>query len=250
MQTTSLSLVVSKKLWNYEAGVKYSSDTLQINAAAFYTDISNLQVTLDAGSCSSRISFNVEKAHSAGLELEIKSRPMDGLELTFAGSLIESEFDSTVIDANGDVLGGVRDGNRLPSVPKLNIGTSATYSFPFDLAADGAEAFISVTFQHRSSIFTQPSDQEPGAGIFVSGLAFGGASGTDETVLDLELDSFQTLNFSFGISKDEWEVVAYVNNLTDENANLSFDRERGGRARLGFRTNNPRTFGLVFRTNF
>ena len=37
-----------------------------------------------------------------------------------------------------------------------------------------------------------------------------------------------------------------VNNLMDENANLSFDRERGGRARLGFRTNKPRTIGVRF----
>ena len=36
----------------------------------------------------------------------------------------------------------------------------------------------------------------------------------------------------------------------DENADLSFDRERGGRARLGFRTNQPRTVGLTYRRFF
>jgi len=239
-----------ESLWNYEAGLKYKSKTVSFNAAAFYTDISNLQVTLDAGSCSSRISFNVEKAHTMGLEMEFKARPTENLDFTFAGSLIESEFDSTVIDSTGSVLGGVRDGNRLPSVPKFSFGTTATYSFPFDIAADGAEAYISATYQHRSSIFTQPSDQEAGAGSFTSGLAFGGAPGTNTTDLDLELDSYQTLNLSFGVMMESWEVVAYVNNVTDTNANLSFDRERGGRARLGFRTNQPRTFGLVVRANF
>ena len=43
------------------------------NAAAFYTDIKNLQVTLDAGSCSSRIVFNVPKAHSMGVEVELSA---------------------------------------------------------------------------------------------------------------------------------------------------------------------------------
>jgi iron complex outermembrane recepter protein len=41
-----------------------------------------------------------------------------------------------------------------------------------------------------------------------------------------------------------------MNNAFDENANLAFDRERGGRARLGFHTNQPRTVGLTARTSF
>lgn len=242
-------------LWNYEAGIKISGGNFTFNAAAFYTDISNLQVTLDAGSCSSRISFNVPEAHTQGLEAEFKARPSENFEFTFAGSLLESEFDSTVVDSNGAVLGGVRDGNRLASVPEFSFGTTATYFFPFEAFGDGAEAYFSATFQHRGSLFTQPGDQEAGGeGNSVlsqaSGLPFGGATGADITTLDLELDSYQTLNLSFGVQKDNWELVAYVNNLTDENANLSFDRERGGRARLGFRTNQPRTFGVTARTRF
>jgi len=235
-------------LWNYEVGVKVNTGKVQFNAAAFYTDINNLQVTLDAGSCSSRISFNVPDAHTAGLEMELKARPTENLDISIAGSLIESKFDSSV-SSGGNVLGGIREGNRLASTPNFNFGGTATYSFPFDVAGDGAEAYFSATFQHRSSIFTQPSDQEAD-GNFVSGLAFGGASGTDVTSVDLELDGYNTLNLSFGVQMESWEVVAYVSNVTDENANLSFDRERGGRARLGFRTNQPRTFGLTMRTNF
>ncbi|VAX07462.1 TonB-dependent receptor, partial [hydrothermal vent metagenome] len=203
-------------LWNYEAGVKINTGNVTLNMAAFYTKISNLQVTLDAGSCSSRISFNVPDAHTQGIEFELKARPIEGLDLSFAGSVIESEFGSTVLDSNGDVLGGVRDGNRLPSVPKLNIGITATYNFPIDAFGDNTEGYISTTFQHRGSIFTQPSDQESGAGDFVSGLPFGGASGTDVTSLDLELDGYQTMNVSAGIVMENWEVVAYVNNITDE----------------------------------
>lgn len=242
-------------LWNYEAGIKVNTGKFSFNAAAFYTDISNLQVTLDAGSCSSRISFNVPEAHTQGLEAEFKARPSENFEFTFAGSLIESEFDSTVVDSNGAVLGGVREGNRLASVPEFSFGSTATYFFPLEALGNGVEAYFSATFQHRGSIFTQPGDQEVG-GVGnsllsqASGLPFGGATGADTTNLDLELDSYQTLNFSLGVQMEDWEFVAYVNNVTDENANLSFDRERGGRARLAFRTNQPRTFGITARTNF
>ncbi len=242
-------------LWNYEVGAKVNTGNVTVNVAAFYTKISNLQVTLDAGSCSSRVSFNVEDAHSQGVEFEMKAHPIEGLDLSVAGSVLQSEFDSTVFDSFGNVLGGVRDGNRLPSVPKFNIAATASYSFPLDSFGDNAEGYVSATFHHRSSIFTQPSDQEVGGegnSILsqVSGLPFGGASGNDATVLDLELDSFQIVNLSAGITMETWEVVAYVNNVTDENANLSFDKERGGRARLGFRTNQPRTFGLTIRSFF
>ena len=44
--------------------------------------------------------------------------------------------------------------------------------------------------------------------------------------------------------------VGYVNNLFNENALLGFDRERGGRARLGFNINTPRTYGLTVRKTF
>ena len=36
----------------------------------------------------------------------------------------------------------------------------------------------------------------------------------------------------------------------DENPKLSFDRERGGRARLGYRVGQPRTFGVTARMYF
>ena len=237
-------------LWNFETGVKISKPGFTFNAAAFYTDISNLQVTLDAGSCSSRITFNVPDAHTGGIEFELDAQPFEGFDFSVAGSLIEAEFDSTVRDSTGAILGGVQNGNRLPSVPNFQIAATASYTFDFDVAGDGVEAFLSSTFQHVGTRFTQPGDQVAGAGDFTSGLAFGGATGTEVTSLDLELEAYETLNLSFGVFKDEWEVVLYVNNLTDTNANLSFDRERGGRARLGFRTNQPRTFGVNYRTSF
>jgi iron complex outermembrane receptor protein len=45
-------------------------------------------------------------------------------------------------------------------------------------------------------------------------------------------------------------LSVYVNNLFDENALLSFDRERGGRARLGYNVGQPRTMGVTVRQTF
>ncbi|MFN3463703.1 MAG: TonB-dependent receptor [Terricaulis sp.] len=235
--------------WNYEAGVKVTRSRYTFNAAAYYNDITDLQVTLDAGSCSSRVVFNVPEAHASGVEIEFGWEPIDGLQLTFAGGFTEAEFDSTVRDGGGNVLGGIEKGNRLASVPEWQAAATAAYYWPISWG-EGMEAFVAGSVQHLGSRFTQPGDQVPGAGNFVSNLPFGGASGTDVTTLDLELEPYTLVNLNAGIQNDDWGVTLFVNNVTDENANLAFDRERGGRARLAFHTNQPRTIGLTVRRNF
>ena len=235
-------------LWNYELGVKTQSRGITFNAAAFYTDISNLQVTADAGSCSSRVVFNVPKAHSQGIEFELSARPTKGLELGISGSMLSAKFDSSVTTTAGVVIAGIRDGNRLPTVPKFQISANATYSFP---VGGGAEAYVATSIQHVGNRITQPSDQEGNPRSFTSGLAFGGATGTGVTSLNLILPSYQLVNLSAGVDFDNGlTLIASVSNLFDENALLAFDRERGGRARLGFHVNTPRTFGITARKTF
>lgn len=235
-------------LWNYELGVKTQGSGFTFNAAAFYTDIKNLQVTADAGSCSSRVVFNVPKAHTQGVEFELSARPAEGLDLGISGSLVSAKFDSSVTTTAGAVIAGIRDGNRLPTVPKFQISANATYSFP---VSDGAEAYVSTSIQHVGNRITQPSDQEGNPRSFVSGLAFAGAPGTNATTLNLVLPSYELVNLSAGVDFDNGlSIIGYVNNLFDENALLSFDRERGGRARLGFSTNSPRTYGITVRKSF
>lgn len=237
-----------ESLWNYEAGVKAQGHGFTFNAAGFYTDMSNLQVTLDAGSCSSRVVFNVPKAHSSGFEFELTAHPSKAFDFGISGSILQSKFDSTVVDGSGAVLGGIRDGNRLPSVPKFQISANATYNFE---VADGADGHFTATFQHIGNRYTQPSDQENNPRTFVHNLPFAGMPANASTTIDLQLPSYQIVNLNAGVDfSNGLSVVAYVNNLFDENALLSFDRERGGRARLGFNVNTPRTYGLTVRKTF
>jgi iron complex outermembrane receptor protein len=234
-------------LWNYEAGVKSKFGAISLNAAAFYTDISNLQVTADAGSCSSRVVFNAD-AHTMGVEFELTARPAKGLDLSIAGSFVEAQFDETRLKATGAVLEGIRKGNRLPSVPNFQVAASAFYTVPIE---DGGEAYIGITFQHVGTRFTQPGDQENNPRIFVHGLPFGGAPAGAATTLDLKLPDYNLVNLSAGIELgDGLGAVVYVNNLLNENAILAFDRERGGRARLGFHVGQPRTMGVTVRKRF
>ncbi len=234
-------------LWNYEGGLKVNKGAVTFNAAGFYTDIKNLQVTLDAGTCSSRISFNVPEAHTLGVEMELAAELTEGFEVGLAGMWVQAEFDSTVVDGTGAVIGGLREGNRLPSVPELQIAANAQWTFPLGSEAEG---FFAASFQHIGSRYTQPSDQENNPRSFVHGLPFGGAPAGATTVLDLKLPDYQIINLSTGVTFGNTDLILYVNNVTDENALLAFDRERGGRARLGFHTNQPRTLGVTGRVRF
>ena len=67
---------------------------------------------------------------------------------------------------------------------------------------------------------------------------------------DPELPSYDIANLRWGIRTDRWEGGLFVNNLFDERAFLSVDRERGRSARVGYLTNPPRTIGVNFRMNF
>ena len=65
-----------------------------------------------------------------------------------------------------------------------------------------------------------------------------------------ELPSYEIANLRWGFGTDKWEAAVFVNNLCDERAFLSIDRERGRSARVGYLTNPPRTYGVNFRWDF
>lgn len=236
-----------ESLWNYELGMKARRGSATFNVAGFYNKISNLQVTLDAGSCSSRIVFNVDKAHASGVEFELGLNPARGLTFDISGSVMDSKFDTTLPGALTAAT-GIRDGNRLPSVPKFQVTVSGGYEFP---VTDSLTGFVNGSVQHVGSRYTQPADQENNPRTFVHGLPYLGAPASASTTVDLNLPSYELANISAGVEREDGlTITAYVNNLTNENAKLSFDRERGGRARLGYAVNPPRTYGISLRKTF
>ena len=80
--------------WNYELGAKsrFLRGRGTFNVSAFYMDINNLQATVTAGTCSSRVIFNVPKARSVGAELEFAAAPTDHLDFALTIGLNNSEL--------------------------------------------------------------------------------------------------------------------------------------------------------------
>ena len=233
-------------LWNYEGDIKGRIGKLRFSAAGFYNDISNLQVTVDAGSCSSRVIFNAPKAHSAGFEGEITTTLAPGLDVGLSTTVLESKFDRTLLASDGvSVLGGIRKGNRLPTVPDFTIAANAHYAWTL---GSGAKPFFDASVQHVGARYTQAIDQEPGANVFNIISAVGS---TGPLAAGLRLKSYQLVNLSVGVALAHGvDLNAYVTNLLDQTPELSLDRERGGRARLSYNIGQPRVVGVTMRKHF
>ena len=126
-----------------------------------------------------------------------------------------------------------------------------TYNWPFSATVAG---FANLTFQYVGSSYTQLADQEPDVGCVgcpgAPGLFPFGDPTIGSFMFEAELPSYEIGNLRFGVRSDAWEAALFVNNVSDERALLSLDRERGFRARVGYLTNMPRTYGVSLRLNF
>ena len=240
--------------WNYEIGAKtrFLGGHGSLGVSGFYTDVTDLQVTVTAGSCSSRLIFNVPKARSIGGEFELGYTPNDHWDFALSMGFADSEIRST-ISGTPDLVAstGIREGNRLPSVAKFQMALSATYQHE---VAAGFQGYVSGTYNHVGSRYTQLADQEAGVGT-VNLLSFapntiGGPLTQSTFTFDPLMPAYDLVNLRLGVRHGYWDVAFYVNNLTDESAYLALDRERGLRARVGFLTNQPRTFGISSRFDF
>jgi iron complex outermembrane receptor protein len=248
--------------WNYEIGSKslFLNGRGSVNVSAFYVDIKDLQVSVTAGSCSSRLVFNVPKARSVGAELEFAVAPSDRFDFAVSAGYNDSELRSTLtstdIHGNVTVVSGIEDGRRLPSVPKFQSSVAATYQQPI---SEGMHGYLTGTWTHVGSRFTQVGDEDPGFGVVdllsfektdPPGKTIGGPLTQTTFTFDPKLPEYDIVNLRLGVRLTNWDIALFANNVTDERALLALDRERGLRARVGYLTNSPRAIGISTRVDF
>jgi len=109
-------------LWSYEIGVKslMMNKRIMTNAAAFYMDISDMQVS-EAVDPFRAWNTNAAQAVSKGVELEVTARVFSGLTLNGGFGVTQIEFDS-FSDAKGNY-----QGNKVPYAPEYNFNLGAQY---------------------------------------------------------------------------------------------------------------------------
>ena len=244
-------------LWNYEVGSKsrIMNGRGAFNVAAYYADINDLQATVTAGSCSSRVVFNVPKARSTGAEVEFSLAPTDAFDFSISAAKNNSKLRSTLTstDASGNitVVSGIRSGARMPTVPEEQAAVGATYRWPTARWV----GYATGVYQHIGDRFTQVGDEDLGTSATLDLRSFapnniGGPFTQNTFTFNPKLPAYDLVNLRFGILKGQWDTALFINNLNDERAFLALDRERGLRARIAYLTNPPRTIGISTRVNF
>jgi len=116
--------------WNYELGLKsqWLDNTLQLNIAAFYMDVKDIQVFVQDFT-SSRID-NADGAKLHGIEAELVAIPITGLRLNLEGMYQKAEYKDYITDdgRTPGILLVNNKGNRLVQTPKWTLNTGAEYA--------------------------------------------------------------------------------------------------------------------------
>ncbi len=133
----------------YEAGLKSQlfGRLLTANVAAFYYDYQDLQVytlVVDPNTNLTVQNFtNASNAEVKGLEVELASSPIEGLDLSLGASFLDATYQD-FISAGDDY-----SGNTLPNAPETSVNGSARYEWPMF----GGDAEAQVDVAYRSKVY-------------------------------------------------------------------------------------------------
>lgn len=207
----------AETLLAYEGGIKSTllDRTLQVNAAVFFYDFQDIQITAieTRGSLlNSPFLTNADGADIYGAEVELQWRPADGLDIRLQAGYTKSELGDAMLE---DLEGNIVNVNGMPlaNSPELSFGaavryegslTSSTrfavvadYSWNDEIARDlvGTKMLLSPSYSllnaKASLIFGQDSDWE--LGVWAKNL-------TDE---EYKLQSYQLGSF-LGMFAQGW----------------------------------------------
>ena len=198
---------------NIEAGWKLDllDRTVRFNGSIFYIEIENLQTTIfDPSIVNLFFSDNAADAEILGIEGDFIWAATDNLTVSGAFSVLDSEI--TKVNTPTE---DVRKGDELAFAPAFQANIRARYNWYLDSGM---------------TMHVMPH------------LSYSSSAQSDVVVINnSEMDSWLLAGITMGVAKDTWSAELFVDNLFDEEAELSrsfvFDRERVSYAR-------PQTVGL------
>ena len=209
----------SDEITNYEFGWKsvLQDGQLRFNGSLFFVDVSGLQSTIfDPSIVNLFFSDNAADAEIKGVEGDFIYYTEAGLILSGAFSLLDIEITKSLIPT-GDIIVG----QELAFAPGFQGNISARKEWDLEAGNTGYwQAQFTMSDKSYSDIMA-PNRAEQ--------------------------DSYNLLNLRAGITNDDWFAEVYVDNATDERAEISntfvFDRQRVAIIR-------PLTVGLRYKLKF
>jgi iron complex outermembrane receptor protein len=171
----------------YEVGVKSGGfgGRLRLNAAAFFTDYTDLQVLALVGVAPT--TQNAAEAEIQGFEVELTALPMQGLLVSIGVGYVDAEYTSI----GPQVIGLTRD-SEFAQIPEWTANGSASYDFHM---SGGWSLTPRLDWSYQSGAFMDaintPEIRQPGYDVFNASLTWRSAD-------------------------ERWQVRLAGTNLTDE----------------------------------
>lgn len=206
---------------NYELGLRsqFMDGQVTFNASIYQSDYTDLQVRVPSGTGVK--TSNAGAAKIRGLETEAIWRVGGGFDISATYAYTRARFTDYVTIEAGDPVDYT--GNRLTRTPEHKFTVSPSYSWGL---ASGAELRVAADFVYESTIFDDASNRPPEI---------------------REPTQFLDARVIYTSADDQWSVMAWGKNLTDE-VTKTYEGTFGGVTFGAF--NPPPTYGVTLRVNY
>lgn len=203
---------------SYELGAKvdFLDNRARVNAALYYMDYVDLQVTQTNADCLCNITDNAADAEILGLEVEVELAVTRSLRVFAGGNYMDTEYVNFV-----DSLGNDNSGNRLQRTPDYTYNLGFDYSMDMAGRADALNLYMNYAYQ-------------------------GDFNWDPDNITEQDAYGLLDGRFSYHVN-DDVTVSAYGKNLLDEDYRvfvINFFADEV--ASLGA----PRTFGVELNVRF
>jgi iron complex outermembrane receptor protein len=232
----------SDSLISYELGIKGSlaENTLEYAADVYRINWKKIQVEGIDVAADYAFYTNGGGAHSQGLELSLRYRPISSLRLGLSAS-----FDQAKLDESIAVPGAIgKSGDSLPYAPQTAFSGTVDYTHPLTEATSGFAGLTLTEVGSRRAYYAEST-----VGIAELGPQFASTVGA--------LPSYTTLDLRAGVSRQSITFTLYARNLIDARGAIALN---GGQTGADIANDTvspayltviqPRTFGLTVEYDF
>lgn len=188
----------------------------RIGATAFYSRYNDQQVVIGKPYPDLPRTENAGESEIYGAEVEGSYAFDNGLSLFGSLGLLRTKF------LDFEASGGNLRGNHFPESPQITAG-------------------LGVSYQHDSGFFGSLTASYTGSYY---------STGSVENDPALKVANFTHVNARLGYQKDNWEIVAYVDNLFDSDYVTSLSSPAAGAPPSEAVVSEPRNIGVELRARF
>ncbi len=261
------AIAETDELENWELGMKgdFADNTFRLNATAYYSEISDLQVSrFDPVNVAFLVFIeNVGDAEIFGFDADFLWLPTPNLTLSGAVAFVDTEI--TRINAQLEEI-SVPEGSELPFTPDFSASLRARYDFQ-GLFGGATNTYVTGSLSYSGSSksgiagsahFVEDTlmrSRGRGSGLKIAdegGDFAGGNCGTYDSPITCKSgryvqDSYVLLDLAVGFERDNWSAELFVDNVADKRAELHIDTLQFVPKVV---TNRPRTLGLRLSYDF